>query len=100
MNSFNHYAYGSVADWMYAVPGGIRLDNPGYSNLTLAPVADSRLEFFDASIETIHGIIATHWHHEDGHTVYRFDTPVPTRILLPGEEYFVDAGHYEFSCIR
>lgn len=100
MNSFNHYAYGSVADWMYAVPGGIRLDNPGYCDLTLAPVADDRIAFFEASIHTVRGTISTHWHHEDGCTVYRFDVPIPARILLPGQEHKVDAGHYEFRICK
>lgn len=97
MNSFNHYAYGSVADWMYAVPGGIRLDSPGYSSLTLQPVTDRRLDFFEASIETIHGVISTHWHHEKHCTIYRFDTPIPARICLPGQEFIVPSGHYEYQ---
>lgn len=100
MNSFNHYAYGSVADWMYAVPGGIRLDNPGYSDLILAPVADQRLDFFEASLETVQGIISTHWHHEDGGTVYRFDTPIPAVIRLPGQECRVSAGRHEFLILH
>ena len=96
MNSFNHYAYGSVADWMYAVPGGIRLESPGYRELTLAPIADRRLEFFEASIDTVQGIIATHWHHEEKCTVYRFDTPIPATIRLPGQVHEVPPGHHEF----
>ena len=96
MNSFNHYAYGSVADWMYAVPGGIRLDEPGYQDLTLAPIADDRIEFFEASIDTVRGTVSTHWHHEDGCTVYRLDVPAPARIILPGQEHRVTPGHYEF----
>ena len=100
MNSFNHYAYGSVADWMYAVPGGIRLDHPGYGGLTLAPVADKRLEFFEASIDTVQGTIATHWHHENDCTVYRLDVPTAARIILPGQEHRVGPGHYEFRTGR
>lgn len=99
MNSFNHYAYGSVADWMYAVPGGIRLDSPGYSNLVLRPIVDKRLDFFEASIDTVCGVISTHWHHEKGCTVYRFDTPAPATICLPGQAFQVPAGHYEYQII-
>ena len=39
MNSFNHYAYGSVADWIYSVAGGIRRipEFPGYEKVKIAP---------------------------------------------------------------
>lgn len=39
MNSFNHYAYGSVADWIYSVAGGIRVcqEAPGYAKVCIAP---------------------------------------------------------------
>jgi len=96
MNSFNHYAYGSVADWMYAVPGGIRLDHPGYAKLTLQPFADSRLHFFEASIETVQGTVRTHWCWEGTDLVYMFDTPIPATIILPNGKHHVEAGHHEY----
>jgi alpha-L-rhamnosidase len=96
MNSFNHYAYGSVADWMYAVPGGIRLDHPGYDKLTLQPVADARLRFFEACVDTVRGTVRTHWHWEDKDLVFRFDTPVAATVVLPDGTHQVSAGQHEF----
>lgn len=96
MNSFNHYAYGSVADWMYAVPGGIRLDHPGYDKLTLQPVADARLRFFETCVDTVRGTVRTHWHWEDNDLVFRFDTPVTATVVLPDGTHQVSAGQHEF----
>jgi len=98
--SANHYAYGAVADWMYAVPGGIRLDQAGYENLTLKPVADPRLDFFEASLDTVRGPISTHWHQEESCTVYRFSLPCPAAIQLPGEVHQVGHGEYEYRISR
>ena len=43
MNSFNHYAYGAVADWMYGAAAGINSDpdRPGFEHIIFRPVTDS-----------------------------------------------------------
>ena len=57
MNSFNHYAYGSVADWIYSVAGGIRRipEFPGYEKVKIAPVPDERLDWLSVTLDTRHG---------------------------------------------
>ena len=54
MNSYNHYAYGSVADWVYGVAAGIlpRKDAPGYAKVTIAPHPDKRLDWLRAELDT------------------------------------------------
>lgn len=54
MNSFNHYAYGAVADWMYGAAAGINSDpdRPGFEHIIFRPVTDERLNFVRASIDT------------------------------------------------
>lgn len=42
MNSFNHYAYGVIAEWMYAYMGGIRPALPGFRKILLSPHVDNR----------------------------------------------------------
>ena len=96
MNSFNHYAYGGVADWMYAVPGGIRLDHPGYDKLTLQPVADDRLRFFETCVDTVRGTVRTHWHWEGKELIFQFDVPVAATVVLPDGTHQVSAGQHEF----
>ena len=77
MNSFNHYAYGAVADWMYGVMAGIQPDetHPGYEHFFLCPVEDKRLRFVNASLETRWGTISSAWRRENGKTVYEFVVP-------------------------
>lgn len=63
MNSFNHYAYGAVADWVYCVAAGINImeSHPGYEKVRVAPIPDRRLDWLEASLETRHGLIRSRW---------------------------------------
>ena len=53
MNSFNHYAYGAVGAWMYAVIGGIDLDpdQPGYKHIVMHPYPGGGLTY--ATVELV-----------------------------------------------
>lgn len=77
MNSFNHYAYGAVADWMYGVMAGIQPDEeqPGYEHFFLRPIEDKRLSYVNASLETRWGTISSAWRRENGKIVYEFIVP-------------------------
>ena len=99
MNSFNHYAYGSVADWMYGVAAGIQVceDAPGYEKVIIAPTPTDRLEWFEASVESRHGLVSSRWSKtQDG--AWRFDvvTPVQAEIRLGSSVHVVPAGCYVF----
>lgn len=63
MNSFNHYAYGAIGDWMYQVVAGIDLssDAPGYQNITLRPHIGGDLTHVRARLETVYGPIESAW---------------------------------------
>lgn len=63
MNSYNHYAYGSVADWIYSVAGGIQriAAYPGYEKVKIAPTPDKRLDWLSVSLDTRHGKIVSAW---------------------------------------
>ncbi|GIG91471.1 hypothetical protein Pen02_64070 [Plantactinospora endophytica] len=67
MNSFNHYAYGAVGDWMYRTVAGIRPDpaNPGYAHLTIAPQPGGDIRAAKASYRSIHGTVGTDWRLDD-----------------------------------
>lgn len=94
MNSFNHYAYGAVADWMYEEAAGIKPLTPGFETLEIAPRPDRRLRFFEASIDTRHGTVRSKWSHTEGKVKYEILTPAPAKIIIGGTEYHVDAGSY------
>lgn len=98
MNSFNHYAYGAVGDWMYGVMAGINTveESPGFAEIHFAPVADDRIDWFKAEIDTAYGRAASRWWHENGIVRYEISTPVKARALIDGKSYELDAGVHLF----
>ena len=98
MNSYNHSAYGSVADWLYSVAGGIRPDPefPGFEHALIAPIPDPRLGNFEASFETYDGKIVSSWYYEGDVPHYRITTPVPASIFIGESYYEVEPGEYVF----
>ncbi len=70
MNSFNHYAYGAVASWLYGTVAGIKPVEAGYAKVRIAPVVDSRLDWAEASVDTAYGVVATRWEKDgDGYVL-------------------------------
>lgn len=102
MNSFNHYAYGSVADWLYGVAAGIqtREDKPGYEAVRIAPQPDERLDWLEASIQTRHGLVSSRWAKTASGWRHDIVTPVEAEIVLDGEVCTVPAGSYVFFTDR
>ena len=98
MNSFNHYAYGAVADWVYEAAAGIQTveDAPGFARVKIAPQPDSRLDWLEASIETRKGTVRSLWKQEEGRIRYEITTPSPAEIVIAGKTMEVEAGDYIF----
>lgn len=96
MNSYNHYAYGAVADWVYCVAAGIQTqeEHPGYEKAVIAPHPDARLGWLEAVVETRHGRIRSRWEREGDVWRYEIETPVESRICIDGREHTVPAGRY------
>jgi alpha-L-rhamnosidase len=63
MNSYNHYAYGAVGAWMYAVVAGIELDpsRPGYQHVRIQPRPGGTLTHAGATLDSAHGRIESRW---------------------------------------
>ena len=63
MNSFNHYSYGAIGDWMYRVMAGINTDEKetGYKKIIIAPHLGGNLTLVNANLETIYGRINSEW---------------------------------------
>jgi alpha-L-rhamnosidase len=63
MNSFNHYAFGAIGDWMYRVIGGIDTDadSPGYKHIIVAPRPGGGLTSARTSLETGYGTLVVAW---------------------------------------
>lgn len=96
MNSFNHYAYGSVASWVYEKAAGIVIleDTPGFAQVKIKPMPDERLEWLEASIQTKHGLISSKWTHTPDGTRYDIETAVPAEICIGQKTLHVKPGRY------
>lgn len=98
MNSFNHYAYGAVAGWVYEEAAGITPceEAPGFAKVRVAPKPDARMGWLRATLDTDYGTICSEWYYEDNRVRYQISTPVPAEIVIDGRTYTVDAGVYMF----
>jgi alpha-L-rhamnosidase len=88
MNSFNHYAYGAIGDWMYRVSAGIEAMTPGYKQILIQPHPCRKLNYSKASFESQYGTIASGWERKDGKIVVRVNIPANTKaiIVLPVDD--------------
>ena len=88
MTSFNHYAFGAVADWMHRSVAGLAPLEPGYSRILVAPRPGGGLTWAEASLETPHGRAAVRWDLAGG--ALRVEVTVPAGaeavLRLPGRE--------------
>ena len=98
MNSFNHYAYGAVADWVYEEAAGIHVEEeaPGFEKIYIEPKADDRLEWLEASIQTRKGLVESRWTWQDGRIKYEITTPSESTICIGEKTEKVKPGRYTF----
>lgn len=84
MNSFNHYAYGAIGDWMYRVAAGIDTyeDGPGYKHIRIAPVVGGKFEYVKANLQTYYGKLSSGWRKEADKTVYDIEIPANTSASI------------------
>jgi len=77
MNSFNHYAYGAIGDWMYRVIGGISIDprQPGYKHILIQPHPGGGLTMAKASVHSMYGTVSSSWELKDGKMTLRVEVP-------------------------
>ena len=88
MTSFNHYAFGSVADWIHRTVGGIAPAEPGYSQVLVAPRPGGGLTWADTRLETRHGPVRVAWQLTDGGLAVETELPdgVTGVLSTPGSE--------------
>jgi len=107
MNSFNHYAYGAIGDWMYRVIAGIDMDPsvPGYKKIRIKPQPGGDITSAKASLETGYGKIGVDWKLNNGKFTIDVEIPANTTaaIYVPvkdGKDYeikTVGSGKYHFE---
>ena len=89
MNSFNHYAYGCVCQWIWETAAGIAADpaDPGFKHIIMKPVPDKRLGSLDAEYPSAAGLIKSAWEFKGDKWVWEFTVPdgAFATVTLPGE---------------
>jgi alpha-L-rhamnosidase len=87
MNSFNHYALGAVAGFLFRRIAGIDAASPGFTRIDIRPVLDPRLRRAGADYESVLGRISTDWDWDLGRA-FRLTVTIPpnatARVRLPG----------------
>jgi alpha-L-rhamnosidase len=87
MNSFNHYAYGAVGEWMYRVMAGLDVDAgaPGYAHSLVRPMPGGGLTHVSATLQTRYGMLSAAWEIAGGTFQLTAVIPANTRgtICLP-----------------
>lgn len=101
MTSFNHYALGSVADWMHRTLAGLAPLEPGYRTLRIAPRVTQRLDSARAELDTPYGLAVSGWAREsDGEIRVACTIPTGARaaVELPdGRLFEVGSGAHQWT---
>jgi alpha-L-rhamnosidase len=89
MNSFNHYAYGAIGDWLYRNVAGIDTteEQPGYKHISISPQPGPGLTWAKGQLESMYGVIASGWQlSEEGLMTMSVKIPPNTTasVHLPG----------------
>ncbi len=98
MNSFNHYAYGSVGDWLYTTVAGIDsdFDEPAYKHIIFRPLPNKELGYAKARILTDAGEVISSWEYTGNGNECEFSFTVPkgshATLYLDGEDYEFESG--------
>ncbi len=89
MNSFNHYAYGCVCEWIWESAAGIAADpaQPGFKHIVMRPLPDKRLGHITAEYNSAAGLIKSAWRYEGDKWIWNFTIPEGSTatVTLPGE---------------
>ena len=85
MNSYNHYAYGAVADWIYRYAAGVDTTHtgPGFHTIVLHPTFDPRLGSIDFNYDSTYGPIHSAWKIASGAATWHITLPANTTGWLP-----------------
>lgn len=101
MNSLNHYAYGSIGEWMYRKLAGINQLEPGYKKILIKPQFIKGITSVEATFNSMYGEIKSAWSCRDKKIKIAVEIPPNTTavLYLPEKEETVEigSGHYQFE---
>ncbi len=101
MNSFNHYAYGAIGDWLYRCVAGIDVDEekPGYKHIYISPEICSHLSYVRGVFKSIYGDIVSQWERKEDEVTLSVEIPANTtgEIQLKQVREIVASGGLDFK---
>ena len=96
MNSFNHYAYGAIGEWLYRVVAGLEIDEecPGYKHAVISPMTGGSLDYAQGSYESVYGTVASRWERQGDRITLTVQVPVNAEasIILEDGAEAVESG--------
>jgi alpha-L-rhamnosidase len=97
MNSFAHYSFGAVYQWMVENIGGIHSAAPAYKEILIAPQLDDKVTSSAVAYRSIRGLIATNWKEKHGKLLFNVTIPANTtaQVVLPAvsADAVTESGH-------
>ena len=100
MVSFNHYAFGSVGEFLYQYTLGIRPMENGFRKVLISPQPDKRLGKVWGEYHSRYGKIYVSWTMEENHFHLKVDTEVEGVVVLPdSSKHEIGKGEKEFHCV-
>lgn len=101
MNSLNHYAYGSIGEWMYRRLAGINQLEPGYKKILIKPQLMKGITFVEATYKSVYGKIKSAWTCQNQRIKVEVEIPANTTalLLLPEKEEPIElgSGRYQYE---
>jgi alpha-L-rhamnosidase len=84
MNSFNHYSYGAIGDWMYRVVAGVDTytDQPGYKHIKIMPHIGGDLSYAKAGLKTYYGNVSSSWKVDGNKIIFDVEIPCNTTATI------------------
>jgi len=84
MNSFNHYAYGAIGNWLYTKVAGIQTcpDAPGYKKFFIKPEITDKLTWTEAIFQSLYGEIQSSWERKEQKVTMKITVPANTKAIL------------------
>ncbi|MBQ8089034.1 MAG: family 78 glycoside hydrolase catalytic domain [Clostridia bacterium] len=91
MNSMNHYAYGSIVEWMYRYMAGIDPveDAPGFKRVRIHPSVDGRIQSVKAQYDSASGLYRSEWSVTENGVIYVVEIPFDCEALFEADERYV-----------
>lgn len=103
MNSFNHYAYGAIGEWIFRVACGLEIDSahPGYEQFVVYPHPGGGMDFMETSYKSVYGQIRVRWEVDGSRVTLYLHVPVNTTAvvrLFEGRSVMENDGiHFEMK---